>query len=292
MFKRWKSGKYIILLFVLLFTFSITGCTKNEEVIAKVGDVNISKEEFYDSLVEKHGEETLNALISEKIIEFEIEKSNYEITQEDIDKEFTLMEFYYGGAEKLAETMAAYGMTREEMEENIKSNLSVKKLVSSNIVVTDEEVEEFYAENSQMFNTDEQVNASHILVNTEEIANEVLGKIEAGEKFEDLASEYSKDGSKDIGGNLGSFGRGEMVEPFEEAAFSLPIGEISEPVQSVHGYHIIRVNEKIEAKESNLEESKELIVEMILESKIPDEFSKWYGEKLTEYEIINNLDKE
>lgn len=292
MFKRWKSGKYIILSFVLLFAFSITGCTKNEEVIAKVGDVNISKEEFYDSLVEKHGEETLNALISEKIIEFEIEKSNYEITQEDIDKEFTLMEFYYGGAEKLAETMAAYGMTREEMEENIKSNLSVKKLVSSNIVVTDEEVEEFYAENSQMFNTDEQVNASHILVNTEETANEVLGKIEAGEKFEDLASEYSKDGSKDIGGNLGSFGRGEMVEPFEEAAFSLPIGEISEPVQSVHGYHIIRVNEKIEAKESNLEESKELIVEMILESKIPDEFSKWYGEKLTEYEIINNLDKE
>ncbi len=78
-----------------------------------------------------------------------------------------------------------------------------------------------------------------------------------------------------------------MVEPFDKAAFSLPVGEISKPVQSEFGYHIIKVNEKIEASDNSLEAKKEEIRDMILESKIPEAFTGWYEAKLAEYNVIN-----
>lgn len=295
MFKNWKSGKYIVLALVMLLTFTVTGCANSEvkekEVVAKVGDVEITKEEFYNTLVEQHGDEAINALISDKIIEMEIEKADIDVSDEEVAAEFTKMENYYGGAEVLAETMASYNMTKEQMNENIKLNLAMKKLVASDIVITDEEVAEFYAANGDTFNKAEQVNASHILVETEELANEVIAKLKEGGSFEDLALEYSKDGSAANGGNLGFFGRGQMVEPFEKAAFSLPVGQVSEPVESNFGYHVIKVNEKTEATEGSLEKNKEEIKEMILESKIPDAFSAWYEQRLSEYEVENNIKK-
>lgn len=291
MFKKWKSSKYIVLGLVLLMAFSIAGCSKNEEVVAKVGDLDITKDELYDLLVGQYGEEALTGLINDKIIELEIKKSDIKISEEEIDKEFENMGNYYGGKEKLVEAMETYKMTKEQMNKNIEMNLAVKKLIAEDIVITDEEIEEFYDKNGEMFGGVEQVDASHILVETEETANEVLGRLEAGENFEKLALEYSNDGSKENGGNLGFFGRNKMVKPFDEAAFSLEVGEISEPVKSDFGYHIIRVNEKIEATENALEDNKEEIREIILESKIPDALSAWYEEKTSEYEIVNNLNK-
>ena len=84
------------------------------------------------------------------------------------------------------------------------------------------------------------ITASHILVENEHQANDLLKKIEEGKSFESLAKEFSTCPSGRAGGSLGSFGKGQMVQPFETAAFALKVGEISKPVRTQFGFHLIR----------------------------------------------------
>lgn len=90
----------------------------------------------------------------------------------------------------------------------------------------------------------DQVKASHILLSSRNEAVKLYNRIQAGAKFEDLARKHSQCPSGRKGGDLGYFGRGQMVKPFEDAAFSLNKGELSQPVQTQFGYHIIRVTDR------------------------------------------------
>ena len=108
--------------------------------------------------------------------------------------------------------------------------------------------------------TEEQVRARHILIKDAQLATSVYGKLKSGENFAEAASQYSEDtGSAVNGGDLGWFGRGAMVSEFEQAAFSQPIGEIGEPVQSEFGYHIIQViaREQMPVSSSRYEQLKQ-----------------------------------
>jgi peptidyl-prolyl cis-trans isomerase C len=86
----------------------------------------------------------------------------------------------------------------------------------------------------------QKITAAHILVEQKFEAEDILKKLQAGESFEKLARDFSSCGSASDGGNLGSFGKGMMVKPFEAAAFALGVGEVSQPVQTQFGYHIIK----------------------------------------------------
>jgi peptidyl-prolyl cis-trans isomerase C len=137
--------------------------------------------------------------------------------------------------------------------------------------VTEEAIQERYDALSADFPYDE-VNAAHILVRTEEEARDILAELEAGEEFADLAAEYSMDpGTRERGGSLGWFPRGQMVPAFEEAAFTLEPGETtSEPVQSQFGWHVIRVDDRRTREAPPLEEVRDRVREILIRQVFAD----------------------
>lgn len=283
-----KAKRILAVGAILVLGASLVGCS-DEEVVARVEDEIISKDEFYDQLVAQNGQQVLNALIAEQIIELEIEKQNVKITDEEIDAQLTKFKEAYGGEEGFEAYLTYVGITEKDLEENIQMNLKLEKLLDPYIEITEDEKKEYFEENKESFNEPEQVKASHILVETKEEADEVIAKLDAGEDFADLAKEYSLDGSSEQGGDLGYFGRGQMVAPFEEAAFSLEIDEISEPVESEFGYHIIKVEDHKEAKEGTYEENAEDIRNIIFQSRFNDAYNQWYNAKVGEYKIFNYI---
>ena len=111
--------------------------------------------------------------------------------------------------------------------------------------VSDADAKKLYDDQVKLLKPEEEVQARHILVESEDKAKEIAEKIKGGGKFEDLAKESSKDpGSKDDGGNLGYFGRGQMVPQFEEAVFKMQKGDVSAPIQTQFGWHLIKVEDK------------------------------------------------
>ncbi len=146
------------------------------------------------------------------------------------------------------------------------------------VILSDQEIKEYYDRNIVEFATEETVEARHILINVDNDAEEqvwedkkqeilsILEKARAGEDFAGLAEKYSEDSSREQGGQLGVFGRGAMVKPFEEAAFSMKAGEISDPVRTQFGWHIIKVENVNEAKTLTLEESREQIEKRLNET--------------------------
>ena len=295
-FKKVSIYKYALLGMILVLAISMTACKKeniNEDVVAKINDEVITKDELYETLVEQNGEQVLNLLIAEKIINLEAKKQKVEVSEEDIQNNIDKIIKNYGGEEEFNQAIEQYGYTLEDLKKDIATNVKIKKLLEPNISISEEEMLNYFETNKETFNQKEEVRARHILVATEEEAKEVLEKLKAGGDFSELAKEYSLDESnKESGGELGFFGRGKMVAEFEETAFTLKLNEISEPVKTDYGYHIIEVEEKKEAKEANYEENKDAIKEILLEEKIPTEYEEWYQKKLTENKVTNYLTEE
>ncbi|HOQ76926.1 MAG TPA: peptidylprolyl isomerase [Thermoclostridium sp.] len=264
----------------------------SSEVVAKVGGEKITKEELYNRLVEYYGESALDSIIAEKIVDMELKKANITVTDEELQQEMNELIESYGGEDYVNMYLAMQGLTLEDLKEDILSYLKVKKLLEPRLTVTEEEVEEYFENNKSLFDQPEQVEASHILVDDEETAKEVKRKLDEGADFAQLAAEYSKDtNNAQNGGQLGYFGRGEMVDEFEEVAFSMKVGEISDPVKTDYGYHIIKVTGHKEAKAANLEDSRADIEDILKNQKLNTEYETWLNEKKAEYNVVNTLAK-
>lgn len=164
------------------------------------------------------------------------------------------------------ESEETYVKQLEAAKVEILTQVAINKEMAG-ISVSDEEIEEYYNKTKNQNNSEEKVSAKHILVDTIEEANDILAKINGGIEFEKAAALYSKCPSKAQGGDLGSFGRGMMVPEFEQVAFTLPIGVISEPVKTQFGYHIIKVEERNQGKARTLDEVKEGLKEQLTQEK-------------------------
>lgn len=182
----------------------------------------------------------------------------------------------------LYETEQGYKEQLAKLKENLLTNYATEKIVGG-VTVSDEEAEAYYGENLDKLGGGETVNASHILVKTEEEALEILSKIESGAvSFEDAAREHSTCPSGKNGGSLGDFGHGQMVPEFDEAAFAMSEGEISKPVKTQFGYHLIKLNSKSTKEAPAFETMKEQIKSYL----IGEKQSKAYESRINQLKIL------
>ena len=168
----------------------------------------------------------------------------------------------------LYEAEPAFKAELAKLRDNLLISYATEKAIAS-ATVSAKDAEDYYNQNKERFVSEEAVNASHILVDTEEKALEILAKINAGEiSFEQAAMENSSCPSKANGGNLGDFGRGQMVPEFDTAVFNMEVGEISKtPVKTQFGYHLIKLNEKKAAEAMPFAEIAPEIKDALLQEK-------------------------
>ena len=140
-----------------------------------------------------------------------------------------------------------------DMKKSMLQQYNLRKMFNQ-IILSEDELKDFYEKNKYMYKRPEMVQASHILVDTEEKANEILEDITDGLSFEDAAKQYSSCPSKQEGGSLGQFGKGQMVKEFEDAVFAMHVGQISPPVKTQFGYHLIKLTEHMPERNSDFEE--------------------------------------
>jgi foldase protein PrsA len=232
--------KWLLPLTLAAGVLSLAACngSENSEVIVESTAGDITKDELYEEMKAQVGEAALQQLLYRKVL-----SEKYEVTDEELDKAVNEMKDQYG--ENFELVLQQNQLKDEEALRNLlKDQLLVEKAALKDVKVTEEEVKKKYEEYTP------EIRASHILVEDEATAKDIKAKLDAGEDFAELAKEHSTDpGSAAKGGDLDFFGKGAMVPEFEEAAYALDVNEVSEPVKSQHGWHIIKVTEKKE-KES------------------------------------------
>lgn len=315
-----KSKKLLIIITVMVISISLvlSGCSmvkKNpaadaNSVVAEVGGEQIKKSEFNQifemvkvQYEQQYGadvwekevdgrkqidvmkERVLDMLVDMKVQEQEAVKAGITATEEEIQAELDKAKKNFGDEAKFNEFLTSQKMTIEYLQDAIRKDILITKLqekLTADVAVTDEEVAAYYTTNQSQFLS---VKASHILLEDEEEAKKALERVKNGENFNDLAAELSKDPSaKENKGDLGYFRKGQMVEPFEDAAFQMQVGQISELVKTDFGYHIIKLEDR---KFEKLEDvSAELKISMLDSKK-----DKVYQELLTEMRSKANIKK-
>jgi foldase protein PrsA len=237
------------------------------------------------TLGDNFDEVMLNELISQEAVYQEA--VNQKIRPGDSETEAALQGYLNNIKEnqELANLVKSSGITQNYLRNKVARDLVISKYqekISRGITINDIDIKNYYLKNLSAFESG-MVRVSHILIKTEDPgkeenrpfneaalkkAQEVLKKVKAGEDFAALAQEYSDDpGTAQKGGKLGFFMRGQMVKPFEDAAFALKEGQISDIVQTIYGYHIIKMEEK-KTETYSLQQVSSYIKQVLTEQKI------------------------
>jgi peptidyl-prolyl cis-trans isomerase C len=230
----------------------------------------------------------IDQLIREQLLSEQVRDANIVTTDEEITNQINQLIANQPEPmtlEEFKEKTTEYGMSFDEMKEDIRKRLSYRKLIlaqwEGKIDVNEADAKKFYDENPKEFQTPEQVSASHILIKPDPNvadpnqakaqakakAEDLLKQLKDGAEFADLAKLNSACPSSAQGGDLGFFARGQMTPPFEEAAFKLELGQLSDIVETEYGYHIIKSTGHKDAGQISFEQAKDSIIKYLTQEK-------------------------
>lgn len=242
----------------------------NNKVLATVNGVEITE----DVLTK-----TIEKFPADKKAYFDSEFGRKQLLDQMINVE--LINAY--GAEQNIETDEFYRTQMEQAEKDIRFNATMNRIMAD-VSVDETEIRAKYDDQPEAFSGPESIGARHILVDSLETAETIKARLDNQEiSFEDAAREYSSCPSKDMGGDLGSFGRGMMVPEFEEAAFASELNTVTAPVQTQFGYHLIQVYDKSAAAAQSFDEVRDTIRTNLLQEKQLEKYTAIITELRNKY---------
>ena len=301
------SRRKIIIALMLIIILGVTACTNTSQktLVTVNGDI-ISEVDLEKRLNvlgfiyqmdidrELYGEEILDQLIEEQLLMQEVAKNEIEVDDEEItlqyDEFMGMLAMSYGSEDALIAELKKAGLKTDDFQALITRLTTISVLIdmlTEEIAVPDEDIRTYYDDNPDEFTTPESIRASHILVKDEDLAGQILEKLNQGEDFAELAKEYSVDeGNKNNGGDLGYFTYGDMVLEFENEAFALDIDEISGVVPTQFGFHIIKLTDYLPEKMLTFAEAEDLVWERLMAQEQESLFMEYLDDLWDQAEII------
>lgn len=289
-----KSPHLLLLLtipFLLLWGCGEFGIGLPEHGIAKVNDELITVEEFQrefkDVVLESGKQEKatiedlkkalLDQMIERKILAQEARRSGMKISEEELNQAISEIKKDYP-ANAFGERLGLKGMSLEEWKVCLEERLLAEKIIRSHLdfqgEIEESEARKYYETHRSLFMIPKRVRARQIVVEDGEEALQILKRLKKGESFEKLAKEKSLGPERVQGGDLGYFSPGERPSEFDPL-FSMDVGAISEVIKSPYGYHIFKLEEKIEPRVISFEEARATILKELRKRKGEEEFQKW-----------------
>ncbi len=254
---------------------------KNYEEYLRENNINVAAIRYPERVVAMK-QETMDLLINQELLWQAAEQQGMVATPEEVSRALDDMQAQFRSEAAFRNKLAIEGYTLESYRTHLQRLVSARKYldqVSARVAVSADEVHAFYTENPDKFRLPELVRARHILLKLgpgaeaaaqqavrEKLAG-ILEQARNGDDFAALANRYSEDTSATEGGDLGFFARGQMVKPFEDVAFGLQPGEISEPVTTPFGLHLIKVEERQPERSVSEDEAREQIRTYLLGEK-------------------------
>jgi foldase protein PrsA len=236
---------------------NLAGATlMNEEAVATVGGKTILRQEWLNELEDRYGRSILKEMVDQKVIEEMAAKYKIKVTNQDIDREFRMLQTTYNSFSK------QNIKNEKKLKEQIRSNLLLEELLTKDVEVSNDELETYYEKNKDLFNVPAAFHLSHIVVSKEKEAEQALQELEDGSNFSTLAMERSiEEFSANVGGDIGYISEEDERYPVEyiQMARELKTGAYSLPLKVEQGFAILKLEGKITGKNYSFEEVKEQI---------------------------------
>ena len=237
----------------------------------------------------------VNYLVQNEIIKQKAADSNVTVTDKELQDRLKQIVTQVGGQKKLDKLLKQQSVTMADLQTQLKAQMlqdKVRQKITDSVKVSDADLKAYYdnPKNKSQFVTAESIDARHILVKTKAEADKVRKLLEADNSdanWKKVAAQYSTDpGSKNSGGSLGNFPKGRMVKPFEDAAFALKVGEISQPVKTQFGYHVIEVTKKTPGSSKTFEQAKATIEQQLKYQKQSTAWDDWLKQAMKDAGIV------